>query len=68
MNAAQTRSNFLLATIVAKILQERLAQYGVSITPADVLDLFVGAAAAWHVVAPMLERYFPTSPQEGQKS
>lgn len=55
----QTRTNLLLATIVAKIVGERLVKYGVTITAADVLDLFAGAAVAWHLAAPILARYFP---------
>lgn len=59
MTAEQTRSRALLAAVLVKIFEPRLAKYGVSISTDDVLDLFVGLTAAWHLIAPILERYFP---------
>ena len=60
MNGAETRARILLATVVMKIMMPRLAKYGIAITVDDVLDLFVVAAGAWHIVAPYVERYFPS--------
>lgn len=66
MNAAETRTRVLLATVLLKVLAPRLQKYGITITIDDVTDLLVVAASAWHFIGPVLERFFPPKAEPAQ--
>jgi hypothetical protein len=59
MTAAQMRVQALLATIILKMLEPHLQQYGVSLSLDDVLDGFILVTGAWHYVMPYIQRFIP---------
>lgn len=59
MSAAQIRVQALLASIILKMLEPHLKQYGVTLTLDDVLDGFILVTGAWHYVEPYVSRIIP---------
>jgi hypothetical protein len=59
MTAAQIRVQALLGSIILKMLEPHLKQYGVTLTLDDVLDGFILLTGAWHYVAPYIQRFLP---------
>ena len=65
-----SRTNPVIATLIAALILPRLKDVGITLTTDDVIVLIGLVPAAWHGVLTFLEHYFPpkvpfTSPESG---
>jgi hypothetical protein len=54
-----SRTNPVIATLVAALILPRLKEIGITLTTDDVIVLIGLVPAAWHGVLTFLEHYFP---------